>query len=74
MGSWKLVGDIKLKTPLCNMGAFPVSRNEILLFGGFDSQAAEVKSGYVLMCLGGSHNYLEESVDLTIPDQFSNTT
>ncbi len=74
MGSWSLVGDIKLKAPLCNIGVFAVSRNEILLFGGLDNQAKDTKAGHILMCLGGSHNYLEESVDMIIPDQFSNTT
>ena len=37
MGSWELVNDIKLQTPLCNIGCFPVSKSEILLFGGLDS-------------------------------------
>jgi len=74
MEAWEQVADIKLKEPICNIGCFSVSRNEILLFGGLDSQAKEVKTGIILMCLGGSHNYLEERVDLLIPDQFSNTT
>ena len=58
--AWELVSDIKLQEPICNIGCLSVSRNEILLFGGLNSQAKEVKNGVVLMCLGGSHNYLEE--------------
>ena len=60
MCPWELVADVKLKTPLCNLGCLSISRNEVLLFGGLDSQAKEVKTGHVLMCLGSSHNFLEE--------------
>ena len=49
-----------------------MSHSEILLFGGFDSSAKEVKKGEVMMCLDGSHSYLEQPVDLTIVDSFSN--
>lgn len=37
MGAWQVLGDIKLRAALCNIGCFPVSRNEVLLFGGIDS-------------------------------------
>ena len=74
MGDWQLLGDIKLRAALCNIGCFPVSRNEVLLFGGIDSQAREVKQGVVLLSLNGTHSYLENGVDLLVPDFFSNST
>ena len=74
MGPWELISDIRLQVPLCNMGCLSISHSEILLFGGFDSSAKEVKMGRVLMCLDGSHTYLEQPVDLTITDSFSSSS
>ena len=51
MGDWTLLGDIKLQQALCDIGCFPISRNEVLLFGGLNSNMKEVKKGIVLMCL-----------------------
>lgn len=74
LGPWQLVDDIKLQMPLCNMGCLPLSKSEILLFGGLDSSFQPVKTGVVLMYITGSHNYLEDQINLLIPDQFVNTT
>lgn len=60
MGDWELVADVKMKTPICNLGCLSISNNEVLLFGGLDSTAKEVKTGVILMCMDSSHNFLAE--------------
>ena len=45
-----------------------------MLFGGQNQEFKDVKSGVVLMCLGGSHNFLEDKFEMLCLDHFSNTT
>ena len=68
MGEWELVADVKLKEPLCDIGCLPISRNEVLLFGGLNVGAKEVKDGRIFMHLDGAHMLGEEKIDLLIPD------
>ena len=37
LGAWELVNEIKLQSPLCNIGCYPASKIEVLLFGGLDA-------------------------------------
>ena len=37
LGAWELVNEIKLQNPLCNIGCYPASKVEVLLFGGLDA-------------------------------------
>ena len=64
---------MKLPEPICNVGCYPISNSEILLYGGLDKDAREVSSGRVMICIQDAHSFLEEQVSLTIKDCFPNT-
>ena len=74
MSQWELIS-IELPSPLCNVGCFKISRNEILLLGGISlgSDQSQSTDGVVLMCLEDDHNFLEQNIDLEQADSFPNT-
>ena len=71
---WELLNDIKLPMPLSNIGCYPLSQGEVLLFGGI-TNGAKQSWGKVMMVMGGSsHSFLPGTIGLSKGDVFSNTT
>ena len=59
---------------LSNLGCFPLSQGEVLLFGGI-ANGAKQSWGKVMMVMGGNqHSFLPGSIDLNKGDVFANTT
>ena len=50
--AWELLSDIKLPMPLSNLGCFPLSQGEVLLFGGINNGMKQ-SWGKVMMMMGG---------------------
>ena len=75
MSMWEVL-ELQLPQAICNVGCLPISRSEILLFGGISvgqQESQALKDGRVLMCLEDQHDLLEQAIDIAAGDSFPNT-
>ena len=70
---WELLNEIRLPLRLCNLGCLPLSKNEILLFGGVSS-AEKQQWGQILDVSETRHRFQSERLNLALPDVFTNSS